>query len=190
MNKRKTIFLDRDGTINVDSQFAEYIYKVEDFTFVPGALEALKMLQNAGYQLIIITNQSGIGRGYYTEEDYQNLTRYMLHEFEKNSITITGIYYCSHAPEANCECRKPKTLLIKKAAEEHDADLSKSYFIGDKTSDIAISINLHHELGKSPKTILVLTGKAGKDNRYPNAKPDHTAQNLLEAANFIIDNED
>jgi len=183
---KKTIFLDRDGTIN-DDRNAEYISKVEDFTFLPGSIEALKLLQDSGFQLIIITNQSGIGRKYYTEEDYQRLTKYMLHELEKDEIKIKAIYYCSHSPESKCACRKPNPLMIEKAVNEHNVDISNSYMIGDKTSDITMGVEAKKVFGDKCKikTILVQTGKAGKDGRYPNAKPDHIAENLLAAAKWI-----
>lgn len=138
----KAVFLDRDGTINVEKH---YLYKITDFEFIPGALDGMKLLSNAGYLLIIITNQSGIARGYYTEDDYQTLNRYMLQECEKNGIKITDTYYCPHLPEArikdyslDCECRKPKTGLFRQAIEKYNIDLSTSYAIGDKLRDLSI----------------------------------------------------
>jgi len=188
MEKHKTIFLDRDGTINVD---VEYVYRVEEFEFIPFTFKALKLLQGAGFELIIITNQSGIGRGYYTEEDFQNLTKYMFHEFEKQGIKIKDIYHCAEAPEANSRNRKPEPGLIELAVKEHNVDVSKSFIIGDKTSDIELGTRVKQLFGADGdiKTILVQTGKAGKDGRYPNAKPNFTAQNLLEAAKWILKNE-
>ena len=109
--KNKAVFLDRDGTINIDKG---YLYRISDFEFLPGAVEALRNLQEAGYLLIIITNQSGIGRGYYTEEDFAVLTDYMKGELSKSGVNISGVYYCPHLPDAEveryrkiCTCRKP-----------------------------------------------------------------------------------
>ena len=108
--KNKAVLLDRDGTINIDY---EYISKVEDFKFLPDSIKALKLLSSTYYKLIIISNQSGIGRGYYTIEDYNKVTNYMLKELKKNNIRIDKIYFCPHAPEENCECRKPNIKMFK-----------------------------------------------------------------------------
>lgn len=138
----KAIFLDRDGTINVEKN---YLYKIEDFEFLPGVIDALRQLQRAGYLLIIITNQSGIARGYYTEEDFRKLNEWMLTTLKGQGVTITDVYYCPHLPDTqiveyrkNCNCRKPKLGLYEQAVREHNIDLSQSYAIGDKIRDCAI----------------------------------------------------
>lgn len=138
----KAIFLDRDGTINVEKN---YLYKIEDFEFLPGVVEALKKLQDAGYLLIIITNQSGIGRGYYTEDDFHKLNNWMVSTLKEQGVIITDVYYCPHLPDAevelyriDCECRKPKLGMYKRAIAKYDIDLSQSYAIGDKIRDCAI----------------------------------------------------
>jgi len=138
----KAIFLDRDGTINVEKN---YLYKIEDFEFLPGVVEALKKLQNAGYLLIIITNQSGIGRGYYTEDDFRKLNSWMIATLKGQGVTITAVYYCPHLPNAeidefrrDCLCRKPKLGMFNQAAQDYKLDLSKCYTIGDKIRDCAI----------------------------------------------------
>lgn len=140
--KNKAVFLDRDGTINVEKHF---LYKIEDFEFLTGAVEGLKLLQRAGFLLIIITNQSGIARGYFTEEEYLKLTEWMLAELEKSGVKISKVYYCPHLPEAEilkykkiCHCRKPETELFEQAVKDFDIDLSKSFAIGDKLRDCAI----------------------------------------------------
>ena len=129
----KAVFLDRDGVINLDKA---YVSKIEDFEFCKGIFEALKHFQNLGYLLIIVTNQSGIGRGYYSEEDFQKLTAWMQKEFLHVKIKIDAIYHCPHAPEANCGCRKPKSGMFLKAIEDFDIDVCSSWMIGDKPSDI------------------------------------------------------
>ena len=139
---KKAVFLDRDGTINVEKN---YLYKIEDFEFIDGVLEALRKLSDAGFLLIIITNQSGIARGYYTEKDYEILNSWLLATFAKNGITIAASYFCPHLPDAAvekyrtvCNCRKPDTGLFEQAVKDFNIDLSKSFAIGDKIRDLAI----------------------------------------------------
>lgn len=138
----KAIFLDRDGTINVEKH---YLHKIEDFEFLPGVINGLNMLQDAGYLLVIITNQSGIGRGYYTEDDFHKLNDWMLHELKNNGINISKVYYCPHLPDAaieeyrkDCECRKPKLGMYNQAIKDLNISLDGSYAIGDKIRDCAI----------------------------------------------------
>lgn len=138
----KAIFLDRDGTINVEKH---YLYRIQDFEFLPGVVDAMRQLQRAGYLLIVVTNQSGIGRGYYTEEDFRKLNKWMVEYLNKQEVCISDVYYCPHLPDAaiqkyrmDCECRKPKLGMYYKAVKDHNIDLSKSYAIGDKIRDCAI----------------------------------------------------
>lgn len=129
----KVAFLDRDGVINND---LGYVYKTDDFSFTDGCIEALKILQEKGFALIIVTNQSGIGRGYYTEQDYQHLTGWYLDALSKAGVTITHVYHCPHAPEDGCACRKPNPGLFLQASQDYDIDFSSSLMIGDKFSDM------------------------------------------------------
>ena len=138
----RAVFLDRDGTINADKN---YLYRAEDFEFLPGAVEALKLLQDSGYLLIIITNQSGIARGYYTEDDFRTLTEWMLGRLKEAGVNIARVYYCPHLPDAKipeyrkiCNCRKPETGLFEQAIRDYDIDMAGSYAIGDKMRDCAI----------------------------------------------------
>ena len=135
---RRAIFLDRDGVINED---LGYVGKREDFHFLPGVFEALQYFQKLGFLLIIVTNQSGIARGYYTVQDFLSLSEWMKEELRKRDITITDIFYCPHHPEDGCECRKPKPGMILEAAKRYDIDLSASWMIGDKPSDIEAAKN-------------------------------------------------
>lgn len=130
----KAIFLDRDGTINVDKH---YVYKIEDWEFIDGVIEGLQILQNLGFKLIVITNQSGIARGYYTENDAKRIFNYMIEELKKNNVIIEEIYYCPHIGN-ECDCRKPKLGLFYQAQRDYDLDFSKCYAIGDKMRDLAI----------------------------------------------------
>ena len=123
----------------------KYLYKIEDFEFLPGVISALKMLQEAGYFLIIITNQSGIARGYYTEEDYSILNDWMIKELKKQGINITAVYYCPHHPRAkiekykkDCDCRKPKLGMYEQAVEDFGLNLDDCFAIGDNPRDCAI----------------------------------------------------
>ncbi len=138
----KAVFLDRDGTINVDK---DYLYKKEQFEYLPGAVEGLKKLCAEGFLLIVITNQSGIGRGLYTETDYRILDEWMMADLFSKGVNISASYYCPHHPNADileyrceCKCRKPGTELFWRAQKEFDIDMSKSFAIGDRMRDLTI----------------------------------------------------
>jgi len=133
----KAVFLDRDGVINKEK---EYLYKINDFEFINGVFQTLSYLQEKGYLIFIITNQSGINRGFYAVEDFMMLSKWMIHEFKKMDINITKIYFCPHTPEEKCKCRKPKPKMIIDAKNEFDLDLENSILIGDKNSDIEAGI--------------------------------------------------
>ena len=142
MKKNKAVFLDRDGTINVDKH---YLYKIEEFEFLPGAIEGMRALQEAGYLLIVVTNQSGIGRGYYTEEEFHKLNVWMIESLERQGVHITAVYYCPHLPDAavpeyrqECNCRKPKLGMYYQAAKDWNIDFAQSIAIGDNLRDCAI----------------------------------------------------
>lgn len=139
---RPAVFLDRDGTLNVEKG---YLFRREDFCYLPGVVDGLKCLISMGFILVIITNQSGIARGFYTEEDYRRLNEWMLADFEQKGIEISGSYYCPHHPDGvvldyviKCNCRKPATGLFWQAQKELGIDMDKSYAIGDKLRDLAI----------------------------------------------------
>lgn len=131
---KRAVFLDRDGVINEDRG---YVYRPEDFSLLPGAVNGLLRLQSAGYQLVIITNQSGIARGYYTEDDFLKLCRHMNGLFASAGIREIPVYHCPHLHE-DCDCRKPKTGLFYRAAEELNLCFAGSWAIGDKERDLAI----------------------------------------------------
>lgn len=168
MKKNKVIFLDRDGTINKDYG---YVYKTEDLVFLPGVVEGLKLLQDNGYMLIIVTNQSGISRKYFSIDEYNTFNSHLINELKKYNIEIKDVYMCPHRDEDNCECRKPKTRLFFDAIKKYNIDLDNSYAIGDKERDLAICNET------SIKGIL-LTDKSNNDYICKS--------NLDEAANYII----
>ncbi len=129
----KAIFLDRDGTINVDSG---YLFRPEDIVFLDGAIEALALFAAEGYKLIIITNQSGIGRGYFTEEQYEIFSKAFNSRLREQGIEITATKMCPHSPDEQCTCRKPNPTMILQAINEHNISAKDSFMIGDKLSDV------------------------------------------------------
>lgn len=133
MEKIKALFLDRDGVINYDPG---YVYRIEDFEFMPGIFEALAGFMALGYEIFVVTNQSGIGRGYYSEDDFAKLSKYMIDEFKSYGVEIKKIYHCPHTPSDDCNCRKPRPGMILQALNEHNIDPQASLIIGDKPSDL------------------------------------------------------
>lgn len=173
----KVIFLDRDGTLNEDPG---YVHKVEDFKLLPGAIEALNLLKK-DFKFIIISNQSGIGRGYYKEEDFHKFNNKLIEELGKQNIKIEKTYFCPHTAEENCDCRKPNIRFIKEAEKEFDIDTSSSWVIGDHTCDVLLGKNI------KCNTVYVLTGhgiRHFKEARKTN--PDYIAANIKQAADFIL----
>ena len=136
----KALFLDRDGVINIEK---DYLYKVEDFEFIDGIFKVCKHFQNLGYKIFVVTNQSGIARGYYSENDFKELTIWMINEFKKLGIDISKVYHCPHHPDitGSCTCRKPNPGMLLDAAHEFDIDLGGSVIIGDKERDIEAGLN-------------------------------------------------
>ncbi len=175
INTNKVIFLDRDGVINENK--SGYLYKWKDISFTKYLFETLRSFIKAGYKLIILTNQSGISRGYYSNKDVEVLHKKMINEFKKNDILIEDIYYCPHDPKSNCSCRKPGIDMLLKAAEEHNINLSKSWFIGDSHTDIEAGRNCN------VKTVFL-----GKEKNYPKEaiRPNFFANNIKTAKSYIL----
>lgn len=141
--KKKAVFLDRDGTIIVEKNYLDSIKNVE---LLSNAIQGLKKMQELGYLLIIVSNQSGVARGYFTEKTVQEINDFIMTTLSMSGIAITDIYYCPHllggsiqAYNCNCNCRKPKTGMIEKACLKYDIDISKSFMIGDKDSDMIMA---------------------------------------------------
>ncbi|MCT4587986.1 MAG: HAD family hydrolase [Carboxylicivirga sp.] len=132
----KAVFIDRDGVINNDEGHY-YIHKVKDFKLNDGIIEGLKKLQDAGYKLFVITNQGGVAKGEYSEDDVERIHGHFLQIMFDNDIRITDIYYCPHHDSLEaCDCRKPQPGMILQAIDEHQIDASKAYLIGDSERDI------------------------------------------------------
>jgi D-glycero-D-manno-heptose 1,7-bisphosphate phosphatase len=136
----KAIFLDRDGTINIERN---YLYKSEDFVLIKGTIEAIRIFRTLGYKIIVITNQAGVARGYYSESDVEKLHNYIDDELKKEGTSVDAYYYCPHHLEGivtkyavECECRKPKTGMIEKAATDFNINLADSIIVGDKEIDV------------------------------------------------------
>lgn len=173
MRKLKSIFLDRDGVINFDKG---YVHKKEEFTFIPGIFDLLKYFRIRGFTLFITTNQSGIGRGYYSLEAFNELTSWMLGEFERFNINIEAIEFCPHLPKEECNCRKPKTGMLDKISKDYDIDFNNSWMIGDKESDIIFGRN-----GNIKNTIYI-----NMDNKkMTKISPDYVVGSLKDIKEII-----
>jgi len=170
------VFLDRDGVINRHSH--DYVRHPGDFEFEYGAIDGMKQLSKLGMPLIVVTNQSMIGRGLSTPTDLRRIHNKMLFAFKKHKVKIADIYICPHRPDEGCNCRKPKIGMLIAAQEKHNIDLQKSFVVGDTTGDILMG----NTAGCT--TILVKTGFGGKDKKHK-VRPDYSCRDLLAAAKII-----
>jgi len=166
---KKAVFLDRDGTINVDYG---YVGKVEKFELLPRVRDALKLLQEKGFLLFVISNQSGVNRGYYTQEDLQAVHDKMVAEFGKDGVVFSEAFYCLHRPDERCACRKPSPKAVRDIARKYDIDLAQSFFIGDKETDVLTGKNA------GTKTVLVSSERG-------TTPCDYAAADLFDAASWI-----
>lgn len=188
--KRRAVFLDRDGTINEDVGYPSQFSQIKIY---PYSFAAVKKINKAGFLSVIITNQSGIGRGLLTEKNLDDIHQKMKIVFSKHNSHFDGIYYCPHyisssnsAYRKDCSCRKPNTEMALQAASDLDVDLKSSYMVGDKTEDVLFGLNIE------ATPILVLTGFGQKSLlalKEKNIQPAHVAQTLLEAVDWILKKE-
>lgn len=162
MAKRRAVFLDRDGTINVEK---DYLHRSEEFEFIPGAPEAIRLLKDAGFLVIVVTNQSGIGRGYYDEVAVHRLHRFMDGELARHGTAVDAYYICPHHPlhgideyRKECGCRKPLPGMLFEAAKDFSIDLAASYIVGDKMADVEAG------LAAGCRPLLVMTGYGEKES--------------------------
>jgi D-glycero-D-manno-heptose 1,7-bisphosphate phosphatase len=178
-NSQRTVFLDRDGTIIEEKDFIKDPQEIE---FISGSIQAIKILRNLGYKIIVVSNQSGVGRGILTEGMVKKVNRFFMGKLVEKNAPVDAIYYCPHHPDQNCDCRKPQTGMLKKAAQDHKLNLENAVVIGDKLTDVKLGKNI------GAKTILVLTGY-GKSEvskmKEEKDKPDFVAKNLLSAVSWV-----
>lgn len=175
--RQKAVFLDRDGTICEDFN---YLSRPKDLRIFPFAAKAIQLLNEAGFLVIIITNQSGIGRGYFTEETLNEINESMMKQLTSKNARIDALYFCPHLPENACKCRKPGTEMIENAAKEFGIDLEGSWMIGDKSVDIETGQNI------GVKSAIVMTGYGKTELENCVTKPDLVSENLLSAALAIL----
>ncbi len=176
MNKKRFVLLDRDGTIVIEKN---YLSNPEEVELIPGAAEALKRLRQMGLGLVIITNQSGIGRGYFDLVTLEKIHKKVTDLLAEKGVFLDDIYFCPHTPEDNCLCRKPKVEMVELAMKKHHFDPKLCFVVGDNRADI--------ELGKNigATTILVKTGYGNKLANNISVKPDYVINDLWKAPNII-----
>jgi len=173
----KTVFIDRDGVIVEENNYN----KIEQLKLIEGSAKAIKLLNKNNFLTIIITNQAGVAKNYFTENDviiFNNKLKEKLKEH--NNCHIDAIYYCPHHPNSNCECRKPKSGMLYTAKGKFDIDFTESFMIGDKITDIEAGDNV------GCKTIMVMTGYGKENVNIKTNKSYHVAENLYDAVKFII----
>jgi D-glycero-D-manno-heptose 1,7-bisphosphate phosphatase len=188
LQSQRAVFIDRDGTLNKDIGYAS---TPDELILYPWSAEAVRLINESGLLTVVITNQSGIARGMYTEETLHTIHSRMIEELAREGARIDAVYYCPHHPEVGdaqyrvaCECRKPRTGMLEQAAREHKVDLAQSFVIGDKASDIKLAENA------GARAALVLTGYGRQTIAHPDrwpCAPDIVAENLLEAVKRILD---
>ncbi|MCK5313330.1 MAG: D-glycero-beta-D-manno-heptose 1,7-bisphosphate 7-phosphatase [Desulfobacteraceae bacterium] len=179
-----TVFLDRDGVINVDSP--DYIKAESEFFFLDKSPEAISLLTEAGFNVIIITNQSAIARKFTTEKELEKIFNKMKTGIADAGGIVKDIFYCPHMPDAGCDCRKPEPGLIFQAREKYSIDLQHSCMVGDSAKDIECAKNAGCGL-----SVLVKTGNGKKAKKLladKDINPDFTAENLFDAVKWIIQN--
>lgn len=181
--KNKAVFIDRDGTVIRERN---YLRKVKDIRLLSGAVEGMKALRAAGFKLVMVTNQSGIGRGYFTEKKLRQIHAALQRLLSAKGAPFDRMYYCRHVPDDRCACRKPKTGMVEKAARELRLDLKRSFSMGDHTNDFLLGQNM------GGRGVFLLTGHGREEYREKIMKdraglrPDKIARNFMEGAKWII----
>jgi D-glycero-D-manno-heptose 1,7-bisphosphate phosphatase len=180
-SEKRIVFLDRDGVINKNPVYRDYIKNPSEFKFMPGSRMAIRMLNEAGFRVIIISNQTGVGKGLYSKEDLKNITEKMLKGLERSKAKLDKICYCIHHPDAGCDCRKPRTGMFKKAVKKIEFDHKNSFFVGDTERDTLAGKNF------GVKVVAALSGyNKRKDIKKWEIQPDFIAKDLLDAVKRVI----
>ena len=181
---KRAVFLDRDGTIN---EQMGYINHISRFKLLPKVAEAIRMLNENDYLVVVVTNQSGPARGYFPIELVHEVNRHMQRLLKNEGANVDAVYFCPHLPEDGCNCRKPKTGMIEMACRDMEIDLSRSYVVGDMCDDIELAKNA------GIKGIMVKTGYGLGEIEYrlpkKNIKPDYIADDLFSAVTWILEND-
>lgn len=174
--RREAVFLDRDGTINEE---VGYVTDISRFRFMPGVFEAISSLNRAGYLVVIVTNQSAVGRGFMSEDTLRQIHKWMVTQIESHGGKVDAVYYCPHTPQDKCNCRKPNPGLMEKAQRDFNIDLTKSFIIGDKESDIVLGRAI------GCRTVLIRTTGVESNGGTLNLEPDRAEKSLLDAVTWI-----
>jgi D-glycero-D-manno-heptose 1,7-bisphosphate phosphatase len=177
---REAVFLDRDGTINEE---VHYLDDPEELCLIPGAAEAIRLLNDAGILTVVVSNQAGVGRGYFSATTVEAVHKQLAKQLAWHGAHVDAIYYCAHHPSERCGCRKPKTGMLVQAVREHRIDTQRSFMVGDKVSDL--------EAGRRVgcQTVLVLTGHGEKAREACNNssfQPDYVSIDLCDAAKWVL----
>jgi histidinol-phosphate phosphatase family protein len=182
--QHRALFIDRDGTINVEKEF---ISSPDDVELIPYAAAGLFMAAKHGFKLFVISNQSGVARGLMTEDDVVRVNQRLIELLAREGVKLDGIEYCPHYPSLSgpCDCRKPRRGMIDRVLQQHDIDIARSFVIGDRGLDAELAFNI------GAKAVMVMTGYGVLEVNAlsPDRKPDHVASDLLSAVQWIVENE-
>jgi D-glycero-D-manno-heptose 1,7-bisphosphate phosphatase len=191
VSKRRAIFMDRDGTVCEEVGYVNHLSRVR---LLPRSAEAIRLANQAGFQTVLVTNQAGVARGYFDEDLVHEVHDHLRHLLAEAGARLDGIYYCPHHPEVGapayrraCDCRKPKPGMLRRAEEEMGIDLARSYVVGDTVKDLGVA------RGVGAAAVLVLTGYGRGELEHQSEgwtlKPDHVAEDLLDAVRWILERE-
>jgi D-glycero-D-manno-heptose 1,7-bisphosphate phosphatase len=177
---RGAVFLDRDGTINEE---VDYLDDPDRLRLIPGAAEAIRLLNHASMLVIVVSNQAGVGRGYFSTVTVEAIHQQLAKQLAIHGACVDANYYCPHHPNEGCECRKPKAGMLLQASRKHGIDMRRAFIVGDKVSDLDAGRRV------GCRTVLVLTGygeQAREDLVYSIFQPDYISSNLCDAVKWIL----
>jgi D-glycero-D-manno-heptose 1,7-bisphosphate phosphatase len=177
---RGAIFLDRDGTINEE---VGYLNDPHHLCLIPGAAEAIRLLNDAGLLVVVVSNQAGVGRGYFSTATVEAIHQQLAKQLATRGARVDAVYYCPHHPSEGCSCRKPGAGMLVRAAQEHGIDMQRAFMVGDKASDLDAGCRV------GCRTVLVLTGygeQARETSKNSNCQPDYISRDLYDAVKWIL----